>query len=434
MINFIISALKVIVMLGVLIGIHELGHFLVAKLCKVRVNEFAIGFGPTIWKKQGKETKYALRLIPLGGFVNMEGEEERSNKEGSFSNSSIPKRIAIVAAGALVNIIIALIIYFLVSSISGTHITTIIENFKSGYSAESSDLEVGDRILKINGKNVNISSDVNETLENADGNEITLLVERTNTNLEESNKEKIEIKITPTKQEYKTLGIYMSASEKSTKVLSLDENGAAKKYGIKTGDVITKINNEDVKNDETKLAQALNKNMTDNSNNDAIKVTIERVGESNSIDIDIIPEIKSSYYLGVFFKGADNNVNNNIYYGLIDTGKFFISMFDSLKQLFSGKVSVDQMMGPVGISEVIVQTNGFKEFISMFALISMSLGVMNLLPVPPLDGFKILLYIIEAIRKKPIKEETEMKLQLIGFALLIILSVYIAFNDILRIL
>ena len=87
--------------------IHEGGHFLVAKLCKIKVNEFAIGFGPTIWRKQGKETKYALRLIPIGGFVSMVGEEERSNEEGSFSKASIPKRIAVVAAGGLVNIVFA---------------------------------------------------------------------------------------------------------------------------------------------------------------------------------------------------------------------------------------------------------------------------------------------------------------------------------------
>ena len=113
MISFILSAIKIIFLLGFLIFIHELGHFTVAKLCKVRVNEFAIGFGPAIWKKQGKQTKYALRLIPLGGFVSMEGEEERSEESGSFSKASIPKRIAIVAAGAIVNIIFAIIVYFL---------------------------------------------------------------------------------------------------------------------------------------------------------------------------------------------------------------------------------------------------------------------------------------------------------------------------------
>lgn len=98
MLTFFINAIKIIFLLGLLVFIHEGGHFIVAKLCKVKVNEFAIGFGPTIWKKQGKETKYALRLIPLGGFVSMEGEEERSLEEGSFSKASIPKRIAIVVA------------------------------------------------------------------------------------------------------------------------------------------------------------------------------------------------------------------------------------------------------------------------------------------------------------------------------------------------
>ena len=91
MLGFLIAAIKIIILLGFLIFIHELGHFTVAKLCKVKVNEFAIGFGPVIWNKQGKETKYAIRLIPLGGFVSMEGEEEQSEKEGSFSKASIPK-------------------------------------------------------------------------------------------------------------------------------------------------------------------------------------------------------------------------------------------------------------------------------------------------------------------------------------------------------
>ena len=123
MISFIISALKIIFLLGFLIFIHELGHFAVAKLCKVKVNEFAIGFGPTLWKKQGKETKYALRLVPLGGFVNMQGEEERSDEEGSFSKASILKRIAIVMAGATVNIIFAIVTYFVLTTTSGPYIT-----------------------------------------------------------------------------------------------------------------------------------------------------------------------------------------------------------------------------------------------------------------------------------------------------------------------
>ena len=111
----IINAIKIIFLLGFLVLIHESGHFFIARLCKVRVNEFAIGFGPTIWSKQGKITKYALRLIPLGGFVSMEGEEEPSSKEGSFSEASVLKRIAIVSAGGLVNIIFAIIVFWILS-------------------------------------------------------------------------------------------------------------------------------------------------------------------------------------------------------------------------------------------------------------------------------------------------------------------------------
>lgn len=125
---FFINAIKIIFLLGFLVLIHEGGHFIVAKLCKVRVNEFAIGFGPTIWKKQGKETKYALRLIPLGGFVSMEGEEEYSEKQGSFSKASIPKRIAIVAAGGLINILFGLIVYFIIAFILTKNIQGALKN------------------------------------------------------------------------------------------------------------------------------------------------------------------------------------------------------------------------------------------------------------------------------------------------------------------
>ena len=127
MFSFLIAFIKIIFILGFLVLIHEGGHFLVAKLCKIKVNEFAIGFGPTIWKKQGKETKYALRLIPVGGFVNMEGEEQHSEEKGSFSKASIPKRIAVVIAGGLVNILFALIVYFILMTCIGNNPSNIVD-------------------------------------------------------------------------------------------------------------------------------------------------------------------------------------------------------------------------------------------------------------------------------------------------------------------
>ena len=244
MILFLINALKIIFLLGFLIFIHEGGHFLVAKLCNVKVNEFAVGFGPTIWNKKGKETKYAIRLIPLGGFVSMEGEDEESEHERSFSKSSIPKRIAIVASGALVNIIFGLIIYFV----------------------------------------------------------LVVIV-------------------------YKDFSIAFQA-----------------------------------------------------------------------------------------------------------TWGFITSIFESLKMLFTGNIGIKDLSGPIGISKVVSNTTTFINYIYIISAISVSLGVTNLLPIPALDGGKILLLLVEAIRKKPLKKETEIQIQLIGFSILIALSIIVTYNDITRII
>ena len=239
---FLLNAIKIVFLLGFLIFIHEGGHFLVAKLCKVKVNEFAIGFGPTIWKKQGKETRYALRVIPLGGFVSMEGEEEESNDEHSFSKASIGKRILIVAAGATVNIIFGLITFFILM-----------------------------------------------------------------------------------------LAIY-----------------------------------------------------------------------------------------------------KNFQIAIVAMQNFLGGIFQSLQMLFSGKVAIKDLTGPVGISEVVTQVTDFANYIYLIAAISVSLGFTNLLPIPALDGGKIVLLIIEAIRKKPLKKETEAQIQLIGFSILIVISLIVTYNDILK--
>ncbi len=337
MISFMISALKIIFLLGFLIFIHELGHFTVAKLCKVKVNEFAIGFGPTIWKKQGKQTKYALRLIPLGGFVSMEGEEERSEEKDSFSQASIPKRIAIVAAGAIVNIVFAILVYFILVATSGPYVTNEVTKVIEGYPAKEIGIQEGDKIIQVNEEKINNLYDLNNSLRN-NNQEIRLKVERKGEILEY---------ITTTKQ--------------------------------------------------------------------------------------VVEQGYMSYYLGVNLKPSEDTFINRCINGFIMIKDFLFSIVDNLKQLFTGSVGMDQMMGPVGISEVVSKTNGFREFVYMLALISISLGVTNLLPIPALDGGKILILIIEAIRRKPLNEKTEINIQLLGFSILIVLSLYVTYNDIVRI-
>lgn len=419
MISILITIIKIIFILGFLVFIHEGGHFLVAKLCKIKVNEFAIGFGPTIWTKQGKETKYALRLIPLGGFVNMVGEEERSEEEGSFSKASIPKRIAVVAAGGLVNIAFAIIVYFVLTSSTGNNVAPIIDQPMENSGALIAGLQSGDKITKINGKTIHYRTDLDKALEKCNGEDITVVVDRNGENQTYTFK--------PQEEKYNYTGIAISTSgENNTTIAAITKGSPAELQGLQVKDIITKVNGVEVNNDPKKLVEEINK-----TQGTEIKFEVERNKEI--IQVSIIPEVKSEYYLGVYLKLAENNFINNIYYAFWETGEFSFSIIDNLKMLFTGNVSIDQMMGPVGIGEVVAQTNGFADFIYILALVSISLGFTNLLPFPPLDGGKIVILLIEAIRRKPMKEKTELTIQSIGFMLLIGLSIYVTYNDILRI-
>ena len=416
MLSFLIIVIKIIVLLGFLIFIHELGHFTVAKMCKVKVNEFAIGFGPTIWRKQGKETKYAIRLIPLGGFVSMEGEEEQSENEGSFSKASIPKRIAIVLAGATVNIIFAICVYFIITATASPFISNEIEQTIEGYAAQEAGLQAGDKIIEVNDKKVKSKYDLDKIMSTSSSEPVKLEIER--------NGQKQELNIIPTEVKNKVTGIYL---DDKCKIISVDKGSNAEEQGIQTNDKLIKINGKSIENDRNKAIEILQ----ENKDVETVQMTVKR-GEAE-ITIDIMPETVSSYYLGVDMKVAEDTFINRCINGGIQTNQFVLSIIDNLKQLFTGKVGLNQMMGPVGISEVVAKTNGISEFFQMMALISLSLGITNLLPIPALDGGKILILLIEAIRRKPMKPETEMNIQLLGFAILIGLSLIVTYNDILRI-
>ena len=335
--GFIIATIKVVFLLGFLVFIHEGGHFVVAKFCKVKVNEFSIGFGPKLFSKQGKETLYSVRAIPLGGYVDMLGETENVVQEGSFSQAKVSNRIAIVAAGAIVNIVFGVIIYFLLMTFSGTNTSTTIKNLIPEYITDQTVLQEGDVIKEINGKKTRVKSDVDNILYNSNGEQLDVLVSR--------NGENISLKVEPISIEYGSV---------------------------------------------------------------------------------------TRYILGVEVIQNETSITNNLYYGFWETVSFINSIGDSLSMLFTGNVTIKQMTGPVGISSMVVKTNGVYDFVYLLAVISLSLGVTNLLPIPALDGGKIVLLLIEAIRKKKVSDEIELQLQSIGFTFLILLSLYISFNDITR--
>ena len=344
----------------------------------------------------------------------MEGEDEASEDDRAFSKASIPKRIAICAAGAIVNIIFAIVVYFIVLATSGVYISNVVDSTIPEYAAEQAGIQSGDVIVELNGEKVDNKYDLDDIMQNATGEDILVKVER--------NGENLEFNIKPTEVQSKVTGMYL---DDKCQVIMVDKGSSSEKQGIQANDVITKINNVETNGDTNKIIEALQQEGTE-----TISLTIQRGNEE--INMEFTPDYVSTYYLGVNMKMAPDTFWNRCYYGIIETKNFVFSIVDNVKQLFTGNVGIDQMTGPIGIGEMVSQTNGFREFIYLMALISISLGVTNLLPIPALDGGKILILIIEAIRRKPMKPENEINIQLLGFSILIALSIYVSYNDILR--
>ena len=346
----------------------------------------------------------------------MEGEDEASEDDRSFSKASIPKRIAICAAGAIVNIIFAVVVYFIVLATSGVYISNVVDSTIPEYAAEQAGIQSGDKIVELNGEKVDNKYDLDDIMENATGEDILVKVER--------NGETLEFNIKPTEVQSKVTGMYL---DDKCQVIMVEKGSSSEKQGIQANDVITKINNVETNGDTNKIIEAIQQDETE-----TISLTIQR--GNGEINIEFTPDYVSTYYLGVNMKMAPDTFLNRCYYGVIETKNFIFSIVDNVKQLFTGNVGIDQMTGPIGIGEMVSQTNGFREFIHLMALISISLGVTNLLPIPALDGGKILILIIEAIRRKPMKPENEINIQLLGFSILIALAIYVSYNDILRLL
>lgn len=333
--TFLINVFKVVFLLGFLIFIHEGGHFLAARLFKVKVEAFSIGFGPKIFTKKGKETEYSLSLIPFGGYVKMIGEDERSEEEGSFSKAKVWHRIVIVAAGAIVNIIFAILVFFILSIFSGYNISTTVSGKLPEAKENLACIEIGDKILKINDEKIRLKSDIADALADFEGGTVRVLVERNDKEIE--------------------------------------------------------------------------------------------------FDVEPLEYSEGIYILGVQVSLLDASISEKIYYAFWETINFVESMFESLIMLFTGNIKLEQMTGPIGISEIVVKSSGVYDFVYLLCLISLSLGVTNLLPIPALDGGRIFLLIIEGIRGKALKEEIELGIQSVGFLLLILLSLYVSYKDILRI-
>lgn len=330
--------LVAVIVFLVLIIIHEFGHFIAAKLFKVKVNEFAVGFGPKLFSKQGKETLYRFNLVPFGGYCAMEGEDETSSDSRAFCNQKAWKRLIITAMGAIFNLFFGLLIVAVILSSDKMFATSIVAKFEENAVSQQSGLAVNDEILEIEGRKI-----------------------------------------------YS----YMDLSYAFTAV----EDGKL--------DILVKRNNE----------KLLLKDVTFNT---------EKIDGISYVELD--------------FKlyGEKKTFGSYIRHTFKTTFSYCRVVWFSLVDLISGKFGVSAVSGPVGVTATI--GNAAKEsllnLLPIMALITINLGVFNLLPVPALDGGRIFFIFVEMIIRKPIPKKFEGIVHGVGLALLLLIMLLITFKDI----
>lgn len=354
--NFLLSIIPTLIVLGILIIIHEFGHFIACRLCKVKVEKFSVGFGPEIIHWQGKETRYAISLFPLGGFVKPAGEsvgelQDSAPRPGDYLAAPVLSRIIIVTAGVVMNYVLAFVIFVVIFMMGRPVPGTTIGGFVEGYPAAVSGLAEGDTILQINEKPVASWMDLTETLEALPDGPIALIVERKN---ELGQIAPVALSVVPQTEEVKDL---------------FGEVHRVKRLGI-------------TPHPESRQ--------------------FERYGFVKALGMSW----QTEKYLTVMTHKA-------IFY------------------LITGRLSVKSISGPIGIISMTGDAAklGFPYLLQLTATLSVSLAVINLLPIPALDGGHLFFLLIEAIRRKQLSLVVQERATQVGFMLLMALMVFILYND-----
>ena len=440
--------LYAILIFGLLIFIHELGHFIVARLCGVKVLEFAIGMGPKLisWKGKKHGTRYALRLFPIGGFVNMLGEngmeavqgengingEEESGEvqeptelspelaKQAYCNQNVWKRILISIAGPAMNIILGFLLMLVIVLTQG-HVaagSNIVAGFHVQYTAEEAQFgfQPDDYLYLVNGERLLSYSDFESIVRGANGENITVVVQRLNAE----------------KSEYVDTEISVVLDQKDVEpFLKLFSGSLSENSGLKMKDRIIKVNSTRVHTYDELSYEIMNQGYK------PLKLTVLRDGEKVVLEDVVVPSYVSE---GITFGNVDFIPYREAKFDFVTVLKHTLfrslstvkMVYDSLFGLFSGRYGVEAVSGPVGITKVVGQAAqyGLTTVLNLVVVISINLGVMNLLPIPALDGGHIFIYLIEVVRRKPMKRELEGIINFVGLVLMLALAVLVAIKDI----
>ncbi|MBB1270683.1 sigma E protease regulator RseP [Shewanella sp. SR44-3] len=455
MFDFLWNLGSFIVALGILITAHEYGHFWVARRCGVKVERFSIGFGKAIWRKVGLDgTEYVIAMIPLGGYVKMLDERvdtvPESLKSQAFNRKTVWQRIAIVAAGPLANFLFAIIALYIMYIIGVPSVKPIIDTTLTDTPAAQIQLNEHSEIISISGQRVRNWDEVNLALIGHIGDdeidiELAPLsrLEGMDTGSKHYQLDTRHWQFDPEKQSPITaLGLGIFRPKILPELAIVAEASAAERAGLLKGDVLVAINGNAFVDwaSFVKLVQA--------SAGQHLVLTLKR--GMQTLDVDLVPDTqidKEGNNIGVLGVSPTQtqwpeNMRISLEYGIVDsifaaadkTWQLIIVSFKMIGKLFTGDVSVKNLSGPISIAQGAgASANyGLVYFLGFIALISVNLGIINLLPLPVLDGGHLLYYFIEVITGRPVPEKAQEIGFRIGAALLLMLMSIALFNDFAR--
>jgi len=437
-----------VVTLGILVAFHEFGHFWVARRCGVKVITFSVGFGRAIWKRTGKDgTVYQLGVIPLGGYVRMLDERiddvTEEERDVSFNAQSVYKRFAIVAAGPVANFVLAVAVLWLMFGIGVPTVKPVIGDIKENSIAAEAELERGSEILSVDDVEAYDWQQVQLGLMSAIGDDETIITLRTPAGSEvQHTLDLTGWRFDPeTESTFGSLGIEVYQPEVYTELSQVEADSPADVSGLKAGDTIISIDGEKVGSWE-KIREIIAQSAGQN-----LLFTVERNGVEQEVSVQIGERESQNGvigYLGVVPVTEplpDNYVFNHQYgffgglmKGAEKTWELMVVSVKMIGKLLTGDVSVKNLAGPLSIAEGagVSASNGFVYFLSFLALLSVNLGIINLLPLPVLDGGHLVFYSIEWVRGKPVSERVQDVCYRIGGVLVFALMALAISNDIAR--
>ncbi|MDT8398095.1 MAG: RIP metalloprotease RseP [Pseudomonadales bacterium] len=450
----IINILAMLLTLGILVTVHEFGHFWVARRCGVKVERFSIGFGKPLlkWTRQG--TEYVIALLPLGGYVKMLGEQDvaipESERHLAFNHKPLSQRAAIVAAGPLANFLLAIFLYWLMFMVGVSGVAPVVGTVKNDSPAALAGLQAGDEIVAVDGESTRTWQEVQVQL-------LGRLGESGFLNLTATSPERAKPLVARINLErwlnndaepdpLQALGITPFRLDIPPRLGEIVAGGRAESAGLLPGDLVLAVNGD-------KLGGWLEWIDIVRANPESdLQLVVERGGER--INLELRPALtmaEDGSERGFIGAGVSTpevmptlppEMNREIRYSawqalpqaLSETWNNTVFVLDSIKKMILGLISVENLSGPITIAQIAGQTAtyGFEYYIGFLAVLSISLGVLNLLPIPVLDGGHLFYYLVETIIRRPVPEKVQAMGMQIGITLIVGIMLIAFYNDVNR--